>query len=288
MMLETTPIRLLKKYNIRPLKRLGQSFLVDVNIIEKIIMTAKLEKEDIVVEIGAGIGVMTALIAKIVKNIIAVELDRFMIEILQAELSDRSNIQIMEQDILQLDFSRLRLDMKLPRVKVVGNIPYNISSPILFHLLEHKEHFLSIIVMLQKEVAERLIATPGTKAYGTLSVIFAMYFEISKQFNIPSKCFYPQPKVDSTVLRMIVRKKPLMALKNPELFRYIVRLAFGHRRKTLFNNIKNSDLISFTSPREVSTILENIGINGERRGETLTVEEFGHLSNALFDKITEI
>lgn len=287
-MLETTPIRLLKKYNIRPLKRLGQSFLVDVNIIEKIIMTAKLEKEDIVVEIGAGIGVMTALIAKIVKNIIAVELDRFMIEILQAELSDRSNIQIMEQDILQLDFSRLRLDMKLPRVKVVGNIPYNISSPILFHLLEHKEHFLSIIVMLQKEVAERLIATPGTKAYGTLSVIFAMYFEISKQFNIPSKCFYPQPKVDSTVLRMIVRKKPLMALKNPELFRYIVRLAFGHRRKTLFNNIKNSDLISFTSPREVSTILENIGINGERRGETLTVEEFGHLSNALFDKITEI
>jgi 16S rRNA (adenine1518-N6/adenine1519-N6)-dimethyltransferase len=288
MMLETTPIRLLKKYNIRPLKRLGQSFLVDVNIIEKIIMTAKFEKEDIVVEIGAGIGVMTALIAKIVKNIIAVELDRFMIEILQAELSDRSNIQIMEQDILQLDFSRLRLDMKLPRVKVVGNIPYNISSPILFHLLEHKEHFLSIIVMLQKEVAERLIATPGTKAYGTLSVIFAMYFEISMQFNIPSKCFYHQPKVDSTVLRMIVRKKPLMALKNPELFRYIVRLAFGHRRKTLFNNIKNSDLISFTSPREVSTILENIGINGERRGETLTVEEFGHLSNALFDKITEI
>jgi 16S rRNA (adenine1518-N6/adenine1519-N6)-dimethyltransferase len=286
MTLETTPKSLLKKYNIHPLKRLGQSFLIDANIISKIVKAARIEREDIVVEIGAGIGVMTALIAREAKKVIALELDKVMIEILQSELKDRSNIEIIETDVLRYDFSLLCQERVFPKLKIIGNVPYNISSPILFHILEYKQHIASAIIMLQKEVAERIVAAPGTKAYGTLSVILSMYFEISREFNVPSHCFYPPPKVDSALLRMVVRDEPLIPLKNQELFKSIVRMAFAQRRKTLLNNIKNSKVMHFKSLQDILLMLEGIGIDGARRGETLTVEEFGRLSDAVFKQTT--
>jgi len=282
MTLTATPKSLLKKYRIRPVKRLGQSFLIDANVIAKIIRTALIDRADVVVEIGAGIGVMTALIAMEAKKVIALEIDRVMIDILREELKDYSNIEIVETDVLRYDFSAARRDAPLSKLKIIGNIPYNISSTILFYLLDYRQHIDSITIMLQKEVAERISASPGTKAYGILSVILSMYFKISREFTVPAKCFHPPPKVDSTVLRMVVRDEPLIPLKDKDLFRNIVRMAFGQRRKTLLNNIKNSPLFHSSSHEKILLMLESLGIESSRRGETLTVEEFGRLSNAIF------
>jgi 16S rRNA (adenine1518-N6/adenine1519-N6)-dimethyltransferase len=276
-----TPKSLLKKYKIRPVKRLGQSFLIDPNVLAKIIKSAHIETEDVVVEIGAGIGVMTALIAKEAKNVIALEIDRAMIDILREELKEYSNIEIIETDVLRYDVASIRKGVQVPKLKIIGNIPYNISAPILFHLLDYRHLINSITIMLQKEVAERIAAIPGTKAYGTLSVILSMYFKVSKEFNVPAKCFYPPPKVDSTVLKMTVRDEPLVRLRNPDIFRHLVRTAFGKRRKTLINNIKNSNIFYLASHEDLLQILKSQGIDGGRRGETLTAEEFGRLSNAI-------
>ncbi len=277
-----TPKDLIKKYRIRPLKRLGQSFLIDGNVIEKIVRTAGLRGEDTVVEIGAGLGVMTSLIARQAGRVVALEIDRQMIPILEEELKGLPNIEIVEADVLRYDFSLLSESREAaPGFKVIGNIPYHISSPILFHLLESRNHIGVMVLMLQKEVADRLAASPGSKAYGTLSVILSMYFAISREFIVPARCFYPPPKVDSAVIKMAARAAPLVPLEDEEFFRRLVRISFGQRRKTLLNNLKGSlDLKSF-SERDILAALGGAGIDGRRRGETLTVEEFGRLSNSL-------
>lgn len=283
-----TPKDLLRKYGVRPRKRLGQNFLMDIHAIDKIVRIAGITGEDTVVEIGAGLGVMTARIAGKAGRVIALEIDGSMVTILKEELKDFENVNIIETDVLRYDFSSpLRQDgLAFPpgRIKIIGNIPYNISSPILFHLLDYRTHIDSMVLMLQKEVADRISASPGTKAYGTLSVILSMYFETSKEFSVPAGCFYPPPRIDSAVIRMAVRENPCISLESGSFFQQVVRAAFGKRRKTLINNLRYSPILTRFPGGDIAAVLDRLGIDGRRRGETLTVEEFGRLSNALFFK----
>lgn len=281
----TTPRNILKKYGIRPLKRLGQSFLEDRNITAKIVSIPDIKSDDIVVEIGSGLGIMTAMIAMGAKKVIALEVDKYMVDILREELKDLSNVEIVRADVLKYDFSSACPEYPSKKLKVIGNIPYNISSQILFHLIEFRNYLSSMTLMFQREVAERIMASPGTKEYGILSVIVPMYTKPSLEMTVPASCFYPKPNVDSAVLKMIVRESPLFDIKDADFFLKVVKASFSKRRKTLLNNLKGSDLLK-SSKKDVAGILELLGIDGSRRGETLTVEEFGKLSNALLQSQT--
>ncbi len=276
----TTPRNILKKYGIRPLKRLGQSFLIDNNITKKIVMISDIKSGDIVVEIGSGLGIMTAMIAQEAKRVIALEIDKYMVDILREELKNHSNVEIVQTDVLKYDFSSASPESPSETLKVIGNIPYNISSQILFRLIQFRDYISSMVLMFQKEVAERIIAPPGTKEYGILSVIVSMYAKPSLEVSVPGSCFYPKPNVDSSVLKLTIREAPLFDIKNPDFFSKVVKTAFSKRRKTLLNNLKDSDLLK-ASKKDITDILELLNIDGNRRGETLTVEEFGKLSNAL-------
>lgn len=278
-----SPLKILKKYRIRPVKRLGQSFLVDNNITARIVEASGIREGDTVVEIGAGLGAMTAMISPRSKKVIALEIDPKLVEVLESELGDLPNIEIVHIDVLRYDFSSpLRGG---GRIRVIGNIPYNVSSQILFRLIEFREHVSSAALMLQREVAERITAPPGTKQYGILSVIISMYASVSRLMTVPATCFYPVPQVDSAVLQMEMREGPLYPLGDHAIFIETVKAAFAKRRKTLANNLKG---MASVRSREIDTssLLATAGIDGQRRGETLTVEELGRLSETI-SRITE-
>lgn len=274
---------LLRKYDIRPRKRLSQSFLIDPNITLKIAGLLEPGPADTVVEIGPGLGVLTGIIAPQVKKIIAVEIDPGLVEILKSEIS-RDNAAIVHEDFLKFDFPGA-VGGGAPdsaRVKVIGNVPYNISSAIVFRLLEFRHLISTAVLMFQKEVAERIAAGPGSRDYGIVSVIVSMYARIRREFTVPPGCFYPRPKVDSAVVKMTFRDRPLVELENPELFRELVRTSFARRRKTLLNNLKNS---RFNTDGQIESILDYCGIDGRRRAESLSAEEFGLLSNEIFRRL---
>jgi 16S rRNA (adenine1518-N6/adenine1519-N6)-dimethyltransferase len=280
----TSPRDILKKYGIRPYKGLGQSFLIDNNITEKIVNVLDVKDNDTVVEIGAGLGVMTAMIAKQAREVIALEIDPELLGVLNEELKDVPNVEILNRDVLKYDFPLSPEDIGFRKLKVIGNIPYNISSQILFRLIEFRDHVSSMILMFQKEVAERIMASPGTREYGLLSVITSMYTIPSKVVMVPATCFYPRPKIDSTALKMVVREKPRVEVKNADFFFKLVKIALSKRRKTLLNNLRSSNLLPL-SKTDIDTILTRLEIDGQRRGETLTVEEFGRLGNAILSKM---
>jgi 16S rRNA (adenine1518-N6/adenine1519-N6)-dimethyltransferase len=280
----TSPRDILKKYGIRPYKGLGQSFLIDNNITEKIVNVLDVKDNDTVVEIGAGLGVMTAMIAKQAREVIALEIDPELLGVLNEELKDVPNVEILNRDVLKYDFPLSPEDIGFRKLKVIGNIPYNISSQILFRLIEFRDHVSSMILMFQKEVAERIMASPGTREYGLLSVITSMYTIPSKVVMVPATCFYPRPKIDSTALKMVVREKPRVEVKNADFFFKLVKIALSKRRKTLLNNLRSSNLLPL-SKTDIDKILTRLEIDGQRRGETLTVEEFGRLGNAILSKM---
>ena len=280
----STASDLLKKYDIRPQKRLGQSFLIDPNIIAKIVQKATIRNDETVVEIGAGLGVMTALIAAQSGRVVALDIDPVMIGILREELREVENLEIVHTDVLRYDFQRAlgeRHDAG-DRLKIIGNIPYNISTQILFRLLAYRSIISEMLLMFQKEVGERIIAEPGSKAYGILSVLTTMFADVSRVLNVPATCFQPAPKVDSIVLKIAFRKKPLIDLRDPELFFNLVKIGFAKRRKTLMNNLKSTSTIKIPD-EDLAVVLKQAAIDGRRRGETLSPEEFGQLSNVLFD-----
>ena len=279
----TTIRKILRDHGIRPLKRLGQSFLEDRNVINKIINISNIQEDDTVVEIGAGVGIMTELIAEKVRKVIALDIDPRMVDILRERLADYHQVDVIKGDVLKYDFSSVGHELLSRKIKVIGNIPYNISSQILFHLLAYRQHISSMILMFQKELADRLIASPGTKEYGIPTVLVSMYTECFREMVIPRSCFYPEPKVTSTVMKIIIREKPLMDLNDHDFFVKIVKIAFSKRRKTLLNNLRSSPLLGY-SEREFVTALKKSGIDGVRRGETLTNEELGKLSNALYSR----
>jgi len=275
-----SPKELIQRYGIKPRKKLGQSFLLDQNIIKKIAAAAQITREDIVVEIGAGIGVLTEMLAQEARKIIAVELDKNLVEVLKEKLAGYDNAKIHCGDILKYDFKALAERYK-SKVKVIGNVPYNISSPLIFHLLSFRSVINGFILMLQKEVVQRLAAAPNNKNYGVPSVLLQMFASVEKIFDVPASCFYPRPKVESAVIRGAFLDKPLMELADEAFFTQLIKASFAQRRKMLINNLKNAKLLDGIPEAKLKEALSSTGIDGKRRGETLSIEEFGKLSNLL-------
>jgi 16S rRNA (adenine1518-N6/adenine1519-N6)-dimethyltransferase len=273
-----SPKEIIRHYAIKPRKGMGQSFLMEQNIIRKIAAIAQVTKNDIVVEIGSGIGVLTEDLAQNAEKLIAVELDDKLVEVLKDKLFKYNNVQIYSGDILKFDFGAIARDGQ-QKIKVIGNVPYNISSPVLFHLLSFRKIINSFVLMLQKEVVQRLVACPGGKDYGVPSVILQMFAVVEKVFDVPASCFYPRPKVESSVIKGCFLERPLTELAGEEFFVRLVRDAFAQRRKMLINNLKKSKLMDGVEESFLKEMLLLAGIDGQRRAETLSIEEFGNLSN---------
>ena len=279
----SSPKEIIRQYAIKPRKRLGQSFLMEQNVIRNISAIAQVTKNDIIVEIGAGIGVLTEELAQNAAKLIAVEMDDKLVEVLKDKLLKYNNVQIYSGDILKFDFGAIARDGK-QKIKVIGNVPYNISSPVLFHLLSFRKIIDSFVLMLQKEVIQRLVACPGGKDYGVPSVILQMFAAVEKVLDVPAGCFYPRPKIESSVMKGFFLERPLVELADEEFFIRLVRDAFAQRRKMLVNNLKKSKLLEGLSDVDLKEALDAAGIDGQRRGETLSIEEFGYLSNILKGK----
>ncbi|MFZ2398542.1 MAG: 16S rRNA (adenine(1518)-N(6)/adenine(1519)-N(6))-dimethyltransferase RsmA [Smithella sp.] len=274
------PKEIIRRYEIRPRKNLGQSFLIDQGIIRQIADTAQVTKNDIIVEIGAGIGVLTEALAQNAAKLIAVEVDNKLVGVLKDKLLKYNNVEIYSGDILKFDFGTITGNEQ-QKIKVIGNIPYNISSPVLFRLLSFRKVIDSFVIMLQKEVVQRLIAVPGGKDYGVPSVILQMFAMVEKILDVPANCFHPVPKVESSVMKGFFLDNPVVELANEDFFIKLVRDAFAQRRKMLINNLKKSKLLEEFSESFLKESLEMAGIDGQRRSETLSIKEFGYLSNIL-------
>jgi len=263
----------LKRYNVRPSKRLGQSFLIDANIQGKILNAVDINRSDIILEIGPGLGALTQGLCARAGKVIAIEKDKRLCEFLQQTYS-ASNLEILNADILDyLDV----IDMPNERIKVAGNLPYCITSPIITGLLKKRQFFSGIFVTVQNEFADRLIASPGGKEYGSISCFAQFYADIKILFRIKRTCFYPEPKVDSSFVRLIAKERGLCLTDEEKLFK-IIRTSFGKRRKTIFNSLKSCDL--FLSTKEIMEALEHAGIAHDRRPETVSLEEFVKLTRA--------
>lgn len=257
---------------------------MDQDSIKKIAEIANVQQKDTVVEIGAGIGVLTECLVQNASRVIAVELDDKLVELLKDRLSKYRNIEIHHGNILRFNFRSI-IEEENQKIKVVGNIPYNISSPLLFYLLSFRKFISSFVLMMQKEVVDRLVAFPGNKNYGVPSVIMQMFATMEKVLNIPASYFYPRPKVESSVIKGIFNDRSKIVLNDEDFFIELVRDSFAQRRKMLINNLKKSRLMRGVKESLLKEVLELAGIEGQRRGETLSVEEFGNLSNLLKERI---
>lgn len=277
---------LLSRYNIRPKKRMGQNFLIDEKILDKIVEAADLNEDDVVVEVGPGVGSLTRKLATVAKQVLAVELDENLVRVLNETLTSFENIEIIHGDILKIDFKELPItDYRSPitKIKVVANLPYYITTPIIGHLLKSRDIFDEMIIMVQHEVAGRLVAKPGSKDYGALTLLVQYYTRSEKAFSISASAFLPPPKVDSALVKMWVLPRPAIPVKDERLFFLLVRAAFGQRRKTLKNALLQS--VDFHLDRgSVRAILSEAGVKPLQRGETLSLEEFGRLSDLIVEK----
>ena len=266
----------LRESEFRPRKRLGQNFLIHENIIDSIVQLLNLASQDEIVEIGPGLGFLTRRLVDTAKRVWAVEIDSVLVDHLKrSSLGSHPAFQLIHNDILKVapeDF--------LPphKVKLVGNLPYSISTPVLFRLFERREHFSSLVLMMQKEVADRIASGPGTKVYGTLSVWCQVHGRISERVSVSPEAFFPKPKVRSTILKIDLYQEPLIPVKELPLLRGLVRAAFGQRRKTLGNALTSW---LQRDRNEIESVLRLEGIDPVRRGETLSVEEFLALTHAL-------
>ncbi len=265
---------------VRARKRLGQCFLHDRHIVEKILDLADLGPGDTVVEIGAGAGVLTAPLAARARLVLAVEIDPRLVQALSTVLNTLENVTVIQRDILRFDLSQAARDLGVQRLKIVGNIPYNISSPILFHLLAHRQAVDKAILMVQKEVAQRLCAAPGNKDYGIPTVFTAIHTSPTLAFAVAPTCFRPVPRVTSAVVRLDFRKQPLAPIADPDLLQAIVRAAFASRRKTLVNNLRQGLPFS-VSQGALKSLFETQGLEAQIRGEALSPEQFIALANGL-------
>ncbi len=274
---QATIRELKKKYGFNLTKSLGQNFLTDKNIIDKIVEASNITKEDTVVEIGPGIGVITSELAECAKKVIAIEIDKNLIPILGETLADFDNIEIINADILKTDLNAVTKGEK--NVRIVGNLPYYITTPIIMKLLEEGVEAKSITVMMQKEVADRIKAEPGTKARGAISVAVQYYCEVHKVADVPKEVFVPMPKVDSTVLRLDIRKEKPVSLLDGKLFFAAIKSGFGQRRKTLLNSLSSG---AGFEKDDIRKILSEAKIDPQRRAETLTIDEFAQIANAMY------
>lgn len=272
-------IAVLQKYNFTFQKKFGQNFLIDTHVLDKIIRSAEITKEDMVLEIGPGIGTMTQYLACAAGKVVAVEIDKALIPILEDTLDGYDNVQIINEDVLRLDIAKLAKEQNGGRpIKVVANLPYYITTPIIMGLFENHVPLKSITVMVQKEVADRMQAGPGTKEYGALSLAVQYYASTYIVANVPPNCFMPRPKVGSAVIRLERYEKPPVQAADEKLMFQMIRASFNQRRKTLANGLKNSPELSFTK-EQIEAAVEKLGKGTSVRGEALTLEEFAKLSN---------
>lgn len=274
-------IEILKKYNFDFKKKFGQNFLIDSHVLYKIMDAAELSKDDFVLEIGPGIGTMTQYLAERVGQVLAVEIDKKAIPILHNTLGMYDNVTIWNEDILKVDLNQISIEYNDGRpLKVVANLPYYITTPIVMNLFESRVPIDNITVMVQKEVAERMQAEPGTKDYGALSLAVQYYAKPYLAANVPPNCFMPRPNVGSAVIRLSRYDKPPVAVKDEELMFSLIRASFNQRRKTLQNGICNYEKLRYTK-EQVADALESIGLPVTIRGEKLSLNEFAALSDAL-------
>ncbi len=274
---------IMKKYNIKANKNLGQNFLVSNDAINQIVNSGEIEKDDLIIEIGPGLGTLTKELLERAKKVICVELDNKMVEILNERFSLYDNLEILNQDILKTDLKEIIKKEKnqnnIKDVKIIANLPYYITTPIIMKLLEEKLDLKSITVMIQKEVAERLIATPGEKNTGAITYTVYYYAEAKKITEVPNTSFIPEPEVTSEVIRLDIRKKPPVETKNTEMMFKIIKNAFMQRRKTLLNSLTNTKI--FKNKEEGTKILKTLNLNENIRAEELTLKNFAEITDLL-------
>ena len=274
-------IEVIQKYKFDFQKKFGQNFLIDEHVLDKIILAAGITKEDFVLEIGPGIGTLTQYLAEAARQVTAVEIDRNLIPILQETLAGYPNVSVLNQDILKTDIEALAAQYNQGRpMKVVANLPYYITTPILMGLLEGRAPISSITVMVQKEVAVRMQAGPGTKDYGALSLAVQYYARPRLAASVPPNCFLPRPAVGSAVIHLELYPEPPVRVKDEKLMFALIRASFNQRRKTLVNSLNNAQNLA-VDKEEISRALGDLGLSEKIRGEALTLEEFAALSEAL-------
>lgn len=274
-------IEVLQKYKFNFQKKFGQNFLIDTHVLDKIIYSAEITKEDMVLEIGPGIGTMTQYLAEAAGKVIAVEIDKNLIPILADTLHEYENVQIINEDVLKLDIAKIVEEQNGGKpIKVVANLPYYITTPIIMGLFESHVPIDSITIMVQKEVADRMQVGPGTKDYGALSLAVQYYAKPEIVANVPPNCFMPRPKVGSAVIRLTRHEQCPVEVEDEKFMFRVIRASFNQRRKTLANGLNNAPDIQ-VSKEDIAKALEELGVGASIRGETLTLEQFARLSNIL-------
>lgn len=272
-------IEVIQKYEFAFQKKFGQNFLIDTHVLDKIIRAAGVTKEDMVLEIGPGIGTMTQCLAEAADRVVAVEIDSNLIPILKDTLKDYDNITVINEDILKVDIKKLAEEYNGGRpIKVVANLPYYITTPIIMGLFESEVPIDNITVMVQKEVADRMQTGPGSKDYGALSLAVQYYAEPYIVANVPPNCFIPRPNVGSAVIRLTRHQKPPVEVKDSGLMFRLIRASFNQRRKTLQNGLNNSSELHY-SKEQIARAIESLGVPATVRGEALTLEQFARLAN---------
>lgn len=272
---------IIDSYSFSFQKKFGQNFLVDSNVLENIIEKAGITEDDLVLEIGPGIGTMTQYLCESAREVVAIEIDETLIPILNYTLEDYDNVEVINDDALKTDIEKIvkkKNDGK--PIKVVANLPYYITTPIIMGLLEGKAPIESITIMVQKEVAERMQTGPGSKDYGALSLAVQYYADANILMTVPASCFMPRPKVDSSVIKLDIYDKPPVDVCDEEMMFKIIRASFNQRRKTLVNGLKNASNLPFTK-EEIEESIEKLGEDVRVRGEKLTLEQFAKLTNIL-------
>jgi 16S rRNA (adenine1518-N6/adenine1519-N6)-dimethyltransferase len=282
-----TPVRtrsIMEKYGFSFKKSLGQNFLIDTNILKKIVEFAQINDTTGVIEIGPGIGALTEQLARNSKKVVAFEIDQRLLPILKDTLSPYENVNIIHKDVLEADVQAVMNQefQEIDNIMVVANLPYYVTTPIIMKLLEERLPIQGIVVMLQKEVADRISAKPGTKEYGSLSIAVQYYTEAEIVMIVPKTVFVPQPNVDSAVIRLTIREKPAVTVKDEQFFFQVTRSSFAQRRKTLLNNLTSQLPDGKEKKEEILQALAASRIDPSRRGETLSLEEFGRLSDELY------
>ncbi len=282
----TSPKRLLSSLNLLPKRKFGQNFLTNPAISEMIVARSKIDPEDVVLEIGAGLGSLTVPLAQTAKKVYAVEVDRSILPLLKTVVDSHAldNVIILDKNILRLDLDPIAKDENR-KLTVIGNLPYNISSQIMIRLITHRHLTNRCILMFQKELAQRMSSSPGSKDYGKISVMLQYCADIRSVAEVNASNFYPKPRVNSEVVEIMFRSTPVLQAKSEAVLHKVIRASFSKRRKILKNAVAGSDL--FGTAEQAKTILENVGIDPVRRAETLTVEEFVKLSNTVAEPSDE-
>lgn len=277
---------ILNTYKIQANKSLGQNFLIDDCVIEKIIESSNIEKEDLIIEIGPGLGVLTERLLKKSNNVVVIELDKKMIEILQNRFCLNRNLEIINDDVLKVDLQKLIKNKKeqtnINKVKIVANLPYYISTPIIMKLLENRLEISEIIVMVQKEVAQRLGAETGKREAGAITYAVEYYAQATPIIDVPKESFIPSPKVESQVIKLEVRQNPKIEVEDEKLLFNIIQKSFMQRRKTLSNALINNKILD--SKEKVEKMFKTLEIPSNVRGENLTLEEFGKIANYVYKR----